>query len=63
MYKLQVNPVNGMWEYHIVFEKDGTHHSIGRGYRTTEQASRLDGIADMKLARAFGVGLNEIYSG
>ena len=63
MYKVQVTHINGMWEYHIVFEKNGFHHSIGKGYRTTEQDARMHGVADMKFARSFGVGLNEVYSG
>ena len=59
MYKVQVVPVgtNNMWEYHIVFEKNGHQHTIGKGYRTTEQAARMDGAADMRLARSFGIGL------
>ena len=57
MYRVQVTSTkDNMWEYHIVFEKNGIQYTIGKGYRTGEQQARIDGAADMRFARLFGVG-------
>ena len=61
MYRVQINLTKeGMWEYHIILDKNGFHITIGKGYRTNEHAARIDGAADMKFARSFGIGFNSI---